>query len=77
MCANTKESESAVSILPIGVESIEGEFEKDDIVLIFGNDGKQIGVGRTQYNSDEAENHWKKGKSQLYTTTIYTCSERT
>lgn len=66
-CAQTlKESESAVSILPIGVESIEGEFEKDDIVLIFGNDGKQIGVGRTQYNSDEAEKIiGKKGKKPI------------
>jgi glutamate 5-kinase len=38
--------ENTVSLLPIGVERIEGEFEKGDIVKIFGPDGVQIGVGR-------------------------------
>ena len=49
------EGDSAVSILPVGVERIEGDFEKDDIVLIFGADGTQLGVGKSQYSSKEAQ----------------------
>ena len=49
------EGDSAVSILPVGVERIEGDFEKDDIVLVFGSDGTQLGVGKSQYSSKEAQ----------------------
>ena len=45
----------AVSILPIGVSSLKGEFEKDDIVEIMNEDGRQIGVGRVTMSSAEAE----------------------
>ncbi len=44
----------ATSILLVGVTRITGEFEKDDIVRIFNYKGKQIGVGRTSYDSSEA-----------------------
>ena len=44
----------AVSILPVGVVSIEGEFEKDDIVKIMDARGRQIGVGRIGVDSAEA-----------------------
>lgn len=47
-------SDKAVSILPVGVTRIEGEFEKDDIVRIMNAQGKQIGVGRTSYDSAHA-----------------------
>jgi len=47
-------SDKAVSILPVGVTRIEGEFEKDDIVRIMDDKGKQIGVGRTSYTSEQA-----------------------
>lgn len=47
-------SDKAVSILPVGVTRVEGEFEKDDIVRIIDDKGKQIGVGRTSYNSEQA-----------------------
>ena len=46
--------ESAVSLLPVGVERIEGEFEKGDIVKIFAPGGVQIGVGRTSTDSEHA-----------------------
>jgi len=46
--------EKAVSLLPIGVTGIEGDFEKDEIVRIIDNHGKQIGVGRVQYSSEKA-----------------------
>ncbi len=45
----------AVSILPVGVTHIEGEFEKDDIVRIMDFKGKQIGVGKVGFDSAEAK----------------------
>ncbi len=44
----------AVSLLPVGVVRIEGEFEKDDIVKIINPDGEQIGVGRISYDSEKS-----------------------
>ena len=45
----------AISILPIGVTKIVGNFEIDDIVKIIDSNGLQIGIGRTAYDSTEAE----------------------
>lgn len=44
----------ATSILLVGVTRIAGDFEKDDIVRIMDEKGKQIGVGCAAYNSQEA-----------------------
>jgi glutamate 5-kinase len=44
----------AVSLLPIGVVRIDGDFEKDDIVKIFNPDGNQIGVGRISHDSEKS-----------------------
>ncbi|OAV75009.1 Glutamate 5-kinase [Bacteroidales bacterium Barb7] len=46
-------SPKATSILLIGVTRISGNFEKGDIVRIFNDTGTQIGVGCTDYNSQE------------------------
>lgn len=46
--------ERAVSLLPVGVVRIEGDFEKDDIVRVFAADGEALGVGRVSCDSDEA-----------------------
>lgn len=47
-------SEKAVSILPIGITHIEGEFEKDDIVRIMDFEGNQVGVGKVNCDSMQA-----------------------
>lgn len=47
-------SKKAVSLLPVGVTHIEGEFEKDDIVRILDAQGQRMGVGRVACSSDEA-----------------------
>ena len=47
-------SPKATSVLLVGVIKINGDFEKDDIVKIFNEGGKQIGVGCTAYDSEEA-----------------------
>ena len=44
----------AVSLLPVGIVRIEGEFEKDDLVKIFDNEEKLLGIGKTQYDSKKA-----------------------
>ena len=44
----------AVSLLPVGVEKVIGEFEKDDIVRIMAPDGTAIGVGRISADSVKA-----------------------
>jgi len=44
----------AVSILPVGVTRIGGEFEKDDIVRIMDCNGEQIGVGKASFSSEQA-----------------------
>ena len=44
----------AVSVLPVGVTRIEGDFEKDDLVCVMSPDGRKLGVGRAAYGSAEA-----------------------
>ena len=46
--------EKAVSVLPVGIIRVEGEFEKDDIVKIMNHEAKPIGVGRVAFDSTEA-----------------------
>lgn len=46
--------EKAVSLLPVGVIKITGDFEKDDIVRIIGPDGESLGVGKVQYGHEKA-----------------------
>jgi glutamate 5-kinase len=44
----------ATSLLPIGVESVEGDFKKDDIVQIVAPSGESIGVGRITMSVEKA-----------------------
>ena len=59
VCLNDKAVEvvsgdRAVSILPVGIVRVEGDFEKDDLVSIVASDGRRLGVGRVAYGSAEA-----------------------
>lgn len=47
--------EKATSLLMIGVVRIEGFFKKGDIIRIFDEKGRQIGLGKSQYDSRKAE----------------------
>ena len=54
------------SLLPIGIESISGTFEKGDIVRIVNEKGQMIGLGIAQYGFEKAkQNLGKKGKRAL------------
>lgn len=59
-------SDKAVSILPIGITAIEGEFEKDDIVRIINSEGNPVGVGKANCDSAQArEAMGKHGKKPV------------
>ena len=42
------------SLLPVGIESLEGDFKRGDVVRIINPSGNVLGCGRAQYDSDEA-----------------------
>ncbi|MCD8318144.1 MAG: glutamate 5-kinase [Paraprevotella sp.] len=46
--------DKAVSILPVGITRIEGDFEKDELVSVCSSRGDKLGVGRAAYDSEEA-----------------------
>ena len=46
--------DKAVSVLPVGIIQVEGEFEKDDIIRILDAEGNQIGVGKANCTSAQA-----------------------
>lgn len=59
-------SDKAVSILPVGITHIEGEFEKDDIVRIVDFRGSRVGVGKANCDSVQArEAMGKHGKKAV------------
>ena len=59
-------SDKAISILPIGITAIEGEFEKDDIVRIIDFEGNPVGVGKANCDSVQArEAMGKHGKKPV------------
>ena len=62
-------SDKAVSILPVGITDVIGEFEKDDIVRIIDFGGKPIGVGKANCDSSQARGNngktWKETRSAL------------
>jgi glutamate 5-kinase len=47
--------EKATSLLMIGITKIEGFFKKGDIIRIIDNNGNNIGLGKSQFDSKKAE----------------------
>jgi len=45
--------ERANSLLPVGIESVEGQFFKGDIIKVCSMDGTIIGYGMAQYSSEK------------------------
>jgi glutamate 5-kinase len=41
----------------IGVSKVEGSFRKGDIIRINDEKGKQVGLGKSQYDSKKAEQY--------------------
>lgn len=60
-----RSKEQVSSLLPVGVVSIEGAFEKGDIVAIY-HEKEEIGIGMAQYSSQTAQQYLgKRGKRPL------------
>ncbi len=61
-------SDKPTSLLPVGITKIEGSFKNGDIIKIMGVSGKQLGVGKAQYNSEKATDlmHKKKEKALVH-----------
>lgn len=58
--------EKAISLLPIGISSINGDFEKGDIIKICNEKNEYLGLGLAQYSSNKANNIiGKKGQKPL------------
>ena len=56
----------ARSLLPVGIVKIKGDFEKNDLLRIRSEEGKDIGIGRAQYASTPAkEAMGKQGQRAL------------
>lgn len=47
-------SPRAVSLLMVGVVSVEGDFEEGDLVNIITEDGHTVGIGRSGYDATDA-----------------------
>lgn len=52
--AEALEGDKAVSLLPVGVTKIEGDFEEGDIISIVDPHGRVIAIGRSGYSAEDA-----------------------
>jgi len=64
---------NANSLLLIGVTSIQGFFKQGDIIRILDEEGNQLGLGKSQYSSDQAQTlvGQKAGKPLVYYDYMY------
>jgi glutamate 5-kinase len=46
-------SEKAVSLLPVGIVTVENEFKKGDLIRIIDETGEVVGLGKAQYGSEK------------------------
>jgi glutamate 5-kinase len=48
-------NDKVASLLMIGVIKVEGNFRKGDIIRILDENGKSLGLGKSQYDSEKAK----------------------
>ncbi len=64
--AEALKSDRAVSLLPVGITSIDGEWEEGDIVSILSPEGARLGVGRASLSSaDTLESIGRHGRKPV------------
>jgi glutamate 5-kinase len=56
----------ATSLLMIGITRVDGFFKSGDIVRIVDEDGNNIGLGKSQYDSEKAEQNIRKKVSKPF-----------
>lgn len=54
----------AASVLPVGITKIEGEFRKGDLITIYDENKRQIGLGIAQYNDELARERLGKQREK-------------
>lgn len=60
------ENKRVLSILPVGIEKVTGEFKKGDLIEICTAQGKKIGVGIAKYHSEKLKEYiGQKGKPEI------------
>ena len=66
-------SEKAVSLLPVGIVSVESEFKKGDLIKIVDQAGKMVGLGKARYSSDKValEKESEKQKALVHYDYLY------
>jgi glutamate 5-kinase len=56
----------AMSLLPVGIDSIGGDFKKGDLIDILAPDGVKIGIGIARYGADRLRDYiGQKGKPEI------------
>lgn len=53
-----------MSLLPVGVIAVKGDFNKGDIIEIIGEEKKKLGFGIAEYNSEKAKDLMGKQKAR-------------
>ncbi len=48
------DSSHLASLLPIGIEAVDGHFKRGDVILILNATGEALGCGRARYDYEEA-----------------------
>ncbi|MCH9698500.1 MAG: glutamate 5-kinase [Gammaproteobacteria bacterium] len=56
---------SGKSLLPIGVEALEGEFRRGDLVACHDREGREVARGLVNYNADEVRVIKRKSSRQI------------
>jgi glutamate 5-kinase len=62
--ANALNSDKAISLLPVGIVTINNNFKKGDLIKIIDETGNIIGMGKAKYDSDRVEIE-KKSEKQI------------
>lgn len=58
--------ERALSLLPVGIEKISGDFKKGDLIDIIAPSGDKIGIGIARYGADRLREYiGQKGKPEI------------
>ncbi len=58
--------ERAMSLLPVGIEKISGDFKKGDLIDIIAPSGDKIGIGIARYGADRLREYiGQKGKPEI------------
>jgi glutamate 5-kinase len=61
-----RDSSHLASLLPVGIESVEGSFNQGDVIQIRNANGDVLGCGRARYNHVEADSlKGKRGQKAL------------